>query len=96
MVSWLMMHVNMPLGSFVIVMLPFTFGVHVFSLVFELYNSEDDRMFGILSDFFTNELIPYPERNLLQAISEDFAVWVWEYNLEWLFGTVDIYEKRFV
>ena len=52
-------------------------------------------MFGEWSEIFNYYLIPWPERNLIQYIEEEWAIFVWMYNIEWIFGYVNIEEKRF-
>ena len=59
------MHVNYSFGLLLILVFPYTYGFHAFSLIWELYKFDDPRMFGELSEIFNNDLIPYPERNLL-------------------------------
>ena len=58
--SWALMTLNLPLGLAIIAGFPLIYGFLVFSLIWELYHWDDDRMFGEWSEIFTNDLIPYP------------------------------------
>lgn len=93
--NWWLMTFNLPLGAYIILFFPVTFGSLWFTFLYHFYNWEDKRMFGWLSEYFTNDLIPYPERNFMQAINEDWAEFVWVWGLESIFGIVNIEEKKF-